>query len=142
ADRAVRRADLAGAARRRGAPRRAVRARARAAAAPRPKSDTGGVAGRCALAPPARRWRGLDAPRGDLDRQAVRSADPVRAPGPRRDARVRDAAAPADAERAGDPRARAGRVVRGQALQALAGALGPGAARQVPPALLDVARPG
>ena len=118
--RAVRRTDVAGATRRRSAPRRAVRARA---ALPRLHES-----------PPACRWtaaaqlagrhRGLHAPRRDLDRQAVRSAGAVRPAGPRRDARVRDAAASADGRRAGHTRARDARGVHARAVQARAGRWG------------------
>ena len=98
------------------------------------------VALRRALPPPARRRLGQHPPRRDLHRQALRSGDAARPAGPRRAARVRDAAARAHGGGAGGARARARRVVRARAVPRAARALGADAPRPLPPADLAVAR--
>ncbi len=129
--RAVHRPDQPGAARRRGAPRPALRARHRAVADPVARSGRGAaaVAGRPAAAQSADRRHRQHPSRRNLHRQAVLARQLDRPARPGRIPLVRDAARRAHESRAATAAARAGGVVLARAAARRAGALGHGAAR-------------
>ncbi len=93
-----------------------------------------------AVPPPARRRDRQHPPRRDLHRQALRARRAVEPAGPRRAARLRDAAARADGLGADDPRAGAPGGVRGRAAPPAAGAPRADPPRSLPAPVLDVAR--
>ena len=132
--------DQPGAARRRGAPRVALRARDRAAPDPRAGRRHRALAGRPAVPQPAGRRHRQHAPGRDLHRQALRAGRADGPPRPGRVPRLRDAAARAHEPRpaAADPRA--GGLVLGAALPAAAGALGHDAARPLHAAAFPLGR--
>ena len=139
--RPVHRPDEPGAARRRGAPRLALRARDRVRADRRARTARrAAVAGRPAVPQPAGRRHRQHAPRRDLHRQALLARRPDRPARPGRVPRLRDAAARADEPGPAAAAARADRALLARAVPRHAGALGHAAARPLHAAALRLAR--